>query len=81
VFLSDIPKSRSLKPRPYDYVVLQAYPAGQYTYTSAGTLQRTVRRFSALLQTAVLANTDTAGTKPPMPIPSPSPPAAAAGRN
>ena len=53
VFLSDIPKSRSLKPKPYDYVVIQAYPAGQYHLHLGRALQRTARRFSALLQTAV----------------------------
>ncbi|MEJ0088579.1 MAG: hypothetical protein WDM80_02345 [Limisphaerales bacterium] len=53
VFLTDIPKSRSLKPKQYDYVIIQAYPAGNYTYTSLGTIQRTVRRFSAGLPTAV----------------------------
>jgi hypothetical protein len=63
VFLSDIPKSRSVKPKPFDYVVMQGYPAGQYSYTSAGSLQRTVRRFSAVLQNAVLVNCEAAGIK------------------
>jgi hypothetical protein len=56
VFLTDIPKSRRdkpQKPKQYDYVILQGYPAGQYTYTSLGTVERTVRRFSAGLQTAI----------------------------
>jgi len=79
VFLIDIPKSRSAKPKPYDYVVIQAYPAGQYTYTSAGTMQRTVRRFAAVLQTAILMNCDSAGVKPPMMAPPQAP--AAARRN
>jgi len=79
VFLSDIPKSRSAKPKPYDYVVIQAYPAGQYTYASAGTIKRTVRRFAALLQSAVLVNCDAAGIKPPMMTPPPPPPPAAGG--
>ena len=61
VFLTDIPKSRSAKPKPYDYIVIQGYPAGQYTYTSVGTTQRTVRRFSALLQTAILVNRGASG--------------------
>ena len=30
VFVTALPRSRLPKPRPYDYVVLQAYPAGQY---------------------------------------------------
>jgi hypothetical protein len=62
VFLTALPKSRSTaKPKPYDYVVIQAYPAGQYTYASVGTLQRTVRRFAASLPTAIRLNRDAAG--------------------
>ncbi|MEI9962107.1 MAG: hypothetical protein WDM76_13540 [Limisphaerales bacterium] len=52
-FITDIPKARRTKPAQYDYVILQGYPAGQYTYTSLGTIERTVRRFSAGLSTAV----------------------------
>ncbi len=67
VFLTALPKSRAAaKPKPYDYVVIQAYPAGQYTYTSVGTLQRTVRRFAAALPTAIRLNRDAAGIKPPI---------------
>lgn len=65
VFLTDFPRSRSAKPKPYDYVVLEAYPAGNHTYTSVGTLQRTVRSFSANLQTAVTANCAAAGITAP----------------
>jgi hypothetical protein len=54
VFVTDIPKKPA--PKPYDYVVLLAYPAGQYTYTTAGTVHRTVRRFSAILEKAVDLN-------------------------
>jgi hypothetical protein len=72
VFLSDIPKSRAAKPKPYDYVVIQGYPAGQFTYTSVGTTERTVRHFSALLQTAVQLNCDAAGMKPPATTPPPA---------
>ena len=56
VFLTDYPKSRRAKPEPFDYVILPGYPAGQYTYTSVGALQRTVRRFSASLSEAVRLN-------------------------
>jgi len=58
VFLTDLPRSRGAKPKPkpYDFVVIQAYPAGQYAYTSVGTIQRTVRRFSCGLETAVKLN-------------------------
>ena len=50
VFLTDLPRG---KPHQYDYVVLAGYPAGVFTYTSVGTIQKTVRRFSASLDKAV----------------------------
>jgi hypothetical protein len=56
VFLTDLPKRRGGKSEriePYDYVVLHSYPAGQYTYTSVGNIEHTVRRFSGGLETAV----------------------------
>jgi len=55
VFLTDLPKRKRspAKVKPFDYVILQAYPAGEYTYHSVGNIQRTVRRFSAGLETAV----------------------------
>ena len=56
VFLADTPKSRRVKVNQYDYVVIQAYPAGQYIYTSVGDVRRTVRRFSASLENAVGLN-------------------------
>jgi hypothetical protein len=54
VFLTDIPKRPTVKP--YDYVVIQAYPAGQYVYTPVPTVQKTIRRFAAGLPTAVALN-------------------------
>jgi len=64
VFLTDMPKSRgaAAKPKPYDYVVLLGYPAGQYTYTSVGAVQKTVRHFSANLLNAVKLNLEAAET-------------------
>ncbi len=56
VFLTDAPKSRRLKPNLYDYVLISGYPTGRYTYTSLGTVQRTVRRYSAVLSKAVAWN-------------------------
>jgi hypothetical protein len=56
VFLTDYPKSRKAKPARYDYVIIEGYPAGEYTYTSLGTIQRTVRHFSAVLGKAVDSN-------------------------
>ena len=66
VYLTDVPKPRLLKPRAYDFVVIHAYPAGLHTYTSVGTVQHTVRRFSVNLQTAVDVNREAAGIKPPV---------------
>jgi hypothetical protein len=56
VFVTDLPKSRRAKPKLYDYVNLQAFPAGHFTYNSVGTIQRTVRHFSGSLPVAVRAN-------------------------
>ena len=52
VFLTDLPRLRGKKPHLYDYVVLLAYPAGEYSYTSVGTLRKTVRHFSGDLTAA-----------------------------
>jgi hypothetical protein len=56
VVLTNLPKSRRAKAKAYDYVIIEAYPAGPYTYTSVGSLQRTVRRFSTSLEAAVKLN-------------------------
>jgi uncharacterized repeat protein (TIGR03806 family) len=53
VFLTDLPRSRGKKPKPFDYVILLAYPAGEATYSSVGTVQKTVRRFTGTLGVAV----------------------------
>jgi hypothetical protein len=66
VFLTDFPKSRKAKPARYDYVIIEGYPAGEYTYTSLGTIQRTVRHFSAVLAKAVDLNLQ-AVAKTPIP--------------
>lgn len=54
VFVTDIPKRPV--PKPYDYVVLLGYPAGQYSYTAVGSVHKTVRRFSVILANAVELN-------------------------
>jgi hypothetical protein len=54
VFLTDIPKRQ--KVQQFDYVVLMGYPAGQYVYTSAPDVEKTIRKFSAGLDTAVRLN-------------------------
>ena len=35
VYLTDYPKSKKLKPKRYDYVIIEGYPTGQHTYTLA----------------------------------------------
>lgn len=58
VFLADLPKSRGKpkKPKLYDYVNLEAFPIGMYTYTSVGSVQHTVRRFTTRLSNATQWN-------------------------
>jgi hypothetical protein len=53
VFLTDLPEARGAKPKPYDYVNIEAFPKGQFTYTSIGDVHRTVRKFSPKLAAAV----------------------------
>lgn len=57
VFLTDLPESHGAKskatPKPYDYVNIEAFPEGQFTYTSVGDVHRTVRKFSPKLASAV----------------------------
>jgi hypothetical protein len=58
VFLTDLPKLRGVGARlkVFDYVNIEGFPVGQYTYTSVGTVQRTVREFTTKLQNATLWN-------------------------
>ena len=68
VFLTDLPKAHGKKPKPYDYVILLGYPAGTHTYTSLGTVTKTVRRFTGTVGAAVklnLAAEEKAATAPP----------------
>ncbi len=51
VFLTDIPKRP--KVNNYDYVIIMGYPAGQYAYSPAPGVEKTIRKFSAGLDTAV----------------------------
>lgn len=53
VFLTDLPQAKGPKPKPYDYVNVEAFPEGQFTYTSVGDVHRTVRKFSPRLAAAV----------------------------
>ena len=54
VFLIDYPKRP--KVQLYDFVVLQGYPVGHHTYTSVPGVQKTLRQFSAGLETAIRLN-------------------------
>jgi hypothetical protein len=60
VFLADQPKTRgkARKPKVYDYVNVEGFPMGRYTYASIGGIQRTVRRFSTKLVRATQWNFD-----------------------
>jgi hypothetical protein len=51
ILLTDIPKRPAVNQ--YDYVIIQAYPAGQYSYVPVPPITKTIRRFSAGLETAV----------------------------
>ena len=59
IMVTDIPKKPAVKP--YDYVILEAYPAGQYLYAPVPNVKKTIRRFSVGLLTAVRLNLDAAG--------------------
>jgi hypothetical protein len=66
VFLTDLPRG---KPHPYDYVVIAGYPTGDFTYTSVGSVRKTVRKFSANVDKAVRTILDAAqksGQKEPI---------------
>jgi hypothetical protein len=56
VFLTDLPKLRRITPKLYDYVNIEGFPIGQYTYTSVGDIRRTVRKFTTRLENAALWN-------------------------
>lgn len=54
VFLTDIPKlPPGTKLQTFDYVVLEGFPMGQYTYASVGDVRHTVRKFSTKVANAV----------------------------
>jgi hypothetical protein len=58
-FLTDIPLRQKVKQ--FDYVILMGYPAGQYEYTPAPNIKKTIRQFSAGLDTAVRLNLQAQG--------------------
>ena len=42
-----------MKLKVFDYVMLEGFPMGQYTYTSVGSVQHTIRRFSTKVTESV----------------------------
>jgi hypothetical protein len=64
VFVTDLPKGRGAqaKPKLYDYVYLEGFPVGQYTYNSIGGIYHTVREFTTKLQNATQWHLDQSGT-------------------
>ncbi len=54
VFLTDLPKPpANAKLNAFDFVILEGFPMGDYTYTSVGNVTHTVRKFSTKVTTAV----------------------------
>jgi len=54
VFLTDLPKvPPHTELNVFDFVVLEGFPTGEYTYVSAANVQHTVRRFSTKVANAV----------------------------
>ena len=58
VFLTGIPKKPTVNE--YDYVVLHAYPAGDYKYKPVPGVEKTIRRFSGSLEIAIKLNLEAA---------------------
>jgi hypothetical protein len=55
VFLTDLPKAHG-RPEVNDYVILEGYPCGKFTYNSVGDVKHVIRRFSNSLDQAVKIN-------------------------
>src|SRR5262249_21612911 len=54
VFLTDLPKPPPGRtPKVFDYVILEGFPMGKCTYTSVGSVQHSVRKFSTKVTNAV----------------------------
>ncbi len=51
VYLTNTPRRPKVKP--YDYVVIHAYPAGEEVYRPVPGVEKTLRRYSASLENAV----------------------------
>ncbi len=55
VLLTDFPKRPPVKL--YDYVLLQAYPAGEYLYVPIPGVEKKIRKFAGGLETAIKLKT------------------------
>ncbi|HXT12523.1 MAG TPA: hypothetical protein VN873_13240 [Candidatus Angelobacter sp.] len=54
VFVTDLPRPpRGMKPKVFDYVILDGFPVGNYTYHSVGNVRHSIRKFSNKVTTAV----------------------------
>jgi hypothetical protein len=53
-FLTNIPPRPKVKI--FDYVIIMAYPAGQYVYAPVPNVEKTIRKFSASLDAAIKLN-------------------------
>lgn len=65
VFLTDLPKSPAAKPKVFDYVNVEGFPMGQYTYVSVGDLRRTVRQFTTKVANSVRWNFEESAKEKP----------------
>jgi hypothetical protein len=52
-FLTNLPDTPRAKPKLYDFVMIEGYPAGQYIYSPVGDVHQTIREFSASLDAAI----------------------------
>jgi hypothetical protein len=59
VLLTDFPRRPAVNL--YDYVVLQAYPAGEYLFTPVPGVEKPIRKFAGGLDTAVKMKLEAAG--------------------
>ena len=53
VFIADLPLTSGRMPQLYDYVHIEGFPMGEYTYHSVGDVRRVIRKFSTKLPTAM----------------------------
>ena len=54
VLLTNTPRRPT--PKLYDYVIIEAYPAGQYHYKPVPNVDKVIRRFSARIEAAIRQN-------------------------